>query len=77
MVLSVIICFLFLHGIQDGTVRQHDMRVPHACRSDTTCPGALLQLELELSTLALSNLTPYQFVVRILTRFRLRLVSFR
>ena len=47
---------------QDGTVRQHDLRVPHSCNGGS-CPAPLVSLNCELSTLALSPLTPYQFVV--------------
>ncbi|KAI0638189.1 WD40 repeat-like protein [Trametes polyzona] len=53
---------LFLTVAEDGTVRQHDLRVPHSCTSDS-CPAPLVQLNHELSTLSLSPLTPYQFVV--------------
>ncbi|TFY70163.1 hypothetical protein EVG20_g2843 [Dentipellis fragilis] len=52
---------LFLTVAEDGTVRQHDLRVPHRCRSG--CPAPLVKLNHDLSTLALSPLTPYQFVV--------------
>ena len=48
--------------IQDGTVRQHDMRTPHNCR-DATCPAPLAKVNHELSTLSLSPITPHQFVV--------------
>ncbi|KAI0771629.1 WD40 repeat-like protein [Trametes elegans] len=53
---------LFLTVAEDGSVRQHDLRVPHSCTSDS-CPAPLVQLNHELSTLSLSPLTPYQFVV--------------
>ncbi|RPD67162.1 WD40 repeat-like protein [Lentinus tigrinus ALCF2SS1-6] len=53
---------LFLTVAEDGTVRQHDLRVPHSCAEDA-CPAPLVQVNHELSTLALSPLTPYQFVV--------------
>ncbi|KAI0660981.1 WD40 repeat-like protein [Cubamyces menziesii] len=53
---------LFLTVAEDGSVRQHDLRVPHTCSSDS-CPAPLVQLNHELSTLSLSPLTPYQFVV--------------
>jgi hypothetical protein len=46
---------------QDGCVRQHDLRSPHTCSSE--CPSPVVKLAHELSTLALSPLTPYQFVV--------------
>jgi len=43
-------------------VRQHDLRTPHTCgRGD--CPAPLVRLPHELSAIALSPLTPYQFVV--------------
>jgi len=47
---------------EDGTVRQHDLRVPHDCRAGS-CPAPLVKLSHELSTAALSPLTPYQLVV--------------
>ncbi|EJF61237.1 WD40 repeat-like protein [Dichomitus squalens LYAD-421 SS1] len=53
---------LFLTVSEDGTVRQHDLRVPHSCQGDA-CPAPLVALNCELSTLSLSPLTPYQFVV--------------
>ncbi|KAG7096934.1 hypothetical protein E1B28_004333 [Marasmius oreades] len=53
---------LFLTVSEDGTVRQHDLRTPHSCRSGS-CSPPILNVEHELSTLALSPLTPYQLVV--------------
>ncbi|ETW83984.1 hypothetical protein HETIRDRAFT_170452 [Heterobasidion irregulare TC 32-1] len=53
---------LFLTVGEDGTVRQHDLRVHHVCRSGR-CPPPLVKVPHELSTLALSPLTPYEFVV--------------
>ncbi|KAH7929484.1 WD40 repeat-like protein [Leucogyrophana mollusca] len=53
---------LFLTVAEDGEVRQHDLRTPHACSSGA-CPAPLVKLPHELSTIALSPLTPYQFVV--------------
>lgn len=47
---------------QDGEVRQHDLRTPHSCGRGG-CPAPLVKLPHELSTIALSPLTPYQFVV--------------
>ncbi|KAI0026963.1 WD40-repeat-containing domain protein, partial [Vararia minispora EC-137] len=52
---------LFLTVAEDGTVRQHDLRTLHSCRSG--CPAPLVKLASDLSTLSLSPLTPYQFVV--------------
>lgn len=46
---------------QDGTVRQHDLRTPHHCR--TECPAPLIKMQFELSAISQSSLTPYQFVV--------------
>jgi len=43
-------------------VRQHDLRTSHSCSSGA-CPAPLVELPHELSTIALSPLTPYQFVV--------------
>ncbi|KAI0750806.1 WD40 repeat-like protein [Daedaleopsis nitida] len=53
---------LFLTVAEDGSVRQHDLRVFHSCRAES-CPAPLVQVNHELSTVALSPLTPYQFVV--------------
>lgn len=53
---------LFLTVSEDGTVRQHDLRVPHQCRLGT-CPAPLVRVDHELSTMALSPLAPYQLVV--------------
>jgi hypothetical protein len=47
---------------QDGTARQHDLRVPHQCMSGE-CPAPLVKLPAELMSISLSPLTPYQFVV--------------
>jgi len=46
---------------QDGTVRQHDLRTAHRCGE--SCPAPLVEMNHELSTLAMSPLSPYQFVV--------------
>lgn len=53
---------LFLTVAEDGTVRQHDLRTSHVC-ADGSCPAPLVSLPHELSTIALSPLVPYQFVV--------------
>lgn len=53
---------LFLTVAEDGTVRQHDLRTHHVC-GDRGCPAPLVKLPHELSTIALSPLTPYQFIV--------------
>lgn len=53
---------LFLTVAEDGQVRQHDLRTSHSCTSGA-CPAPLVKLPHELSTIALSPLTPYQFVV--------------
>ncbi|KAF9247079.1 WD40 repeat-like protein [Melanogaster broomeanus] len=52
----------FLTAGEDGEVRQHDLRTPHSC-ANGSCPAPLVKLPHELSTIALSPLTPYQFVV--------------
>ncbi|SJL07535.1 uncharacterized protein ARMOST_10885 [Armillaria ostoyae] len=52
---------VFLTVSEDGTVRQHDLRTSHSCH--TGCPAPLVQVDFELSSLAMSPLTPYQFVV--------------
>ncbi|KAI0723306.1 WD40 repeat-like protein [Earliella scabrosa] len=51
----------FLTVAEDGTVRQHDLRVRHSCRGG--CPAPLVHVEHSLYTLSMSPLTPYQFVV--------------
>ncbi|KAG2077379.1 WD40 repeat-like protein [Suillus decipiens] len=53
---------LFLTVAEDGQVRQHDLRTSHSCTSGA-CPAPLVMLPHELSIIALSPLTPYQFVV--------------
>ncbi|KAF7332099.1 WD40 repeat-like protein [Mycena kentingensis (nom. inval.)] len=53
---------LFLTVAEDGSVRQHDLRMSHSCYRGG-CPPPLLSVDFELSTLSLSPLTPYQFVV--------------
>ncbi|KAF8655275.1 hypothetical protein AX16_003175 [Volvariella volvacea WC 439] len=53
---------LFLTVGEDGTVRQHDLRARHNCNRHE-CPTPLVRVNYELSTLSLSPLTPYQFVV--------------
>lgn len=59
--LLVLTCLI---SSKDGRVRQHDLRTPHTChRGGADCPPPLVDMGLELSTLALSSLTPYQFVV--------------
>lgn len=52
---------LFLTVSEDGTVRQHDLRVKHRCKG--SCPAPLVKLNHGLSAIAMSPLTPYQFVV--------------
>ena len=46
---------------KDGTVRQHDMRVSHQCK--TGCPAPLAKLPHPLSTLSNSPLACHLFVV--------------
>ncbi|KAH7914318.1 WD40-repeat-containing domain protein [Hygrophoropsis aurantiaca] len=53
---------LFLTVAEDGEVRQHDLRTPHVCSSGG-CSAPLVKLPHELSTITLSPLSPYQFVV--------------
>lgn len=43
-------------------MRQHDLRVPHNCALGN-CPAPLVKVDHDLSSIALSPLTPYQFVV--------------
>ncbi|KAK7470605.1 hypothetical protein VKT23_002029 [Stygiomarasmius scandens] len=51
----------FLTVAEDRTVRQHDLRTSHRCRS--ACPTPIVRMKHELSTLASSPLTPYHIVV--------------
>ncbi|PPQ98558.1 hypothetical protein CVT24_004049 [Panaeolus cyanescens] len=53
---------LFLSLAEDGTVRQHDLRIPHNCQTEA-CSAPLVDMGFELSTISVSPLTPYQFVV--------------
>ncbi|KIL70024.1 hypothetical protein M378DRAFT_156082 [Amanita muscaria Koide BX008] len=53
---------VFLTVAEDGTVRQHDLRTHHICDEDS-CPAPLVKLNHELSTISMSPLTPYQFIV--------------
>lgn len=59
---------LFLSLSEDGTVRQHDLRVKHKC-SEGECASPLVEMRdsdgdfVDLSNISLSRMTPYQFVV--------------
>ncbi|KIP04882.1 hypothetical protein PHLGIDRAFT_108939 [Phlebiopsis gigantea 11061_1 CR5-6] len=53
---------LFLTVSEDGAVRQHDLRTHHVC-SDRQCPAPLVHMRHGLSSISLSPLTPYQFVI--------------
>lgn len=53
---------VFLTVAEDGSVRQHDLRTTHRCSVDE-CPAPLIKMKHELTSLSLSPLTPYQFVV--------------
>ncbi|KAJ7771409.1 WD40 repeat-like protein [Mycena maculata] len=53
---------LFLTVSEDGTVRQHDLRTSHEC-DYSSCPPPLTKLNFELSTISLSPLTPFHYVV--------------
>lgn len=53
---------LFLSVSEDGTVRQHDLRTHHDC-SEERCPTPLVSMRQELTSLSVSSLFPYQFVV--------------
>ena len=54
---------LFLTVSEDGTVRQHDLRRPHTCR--TQCPEPLFTAPrgVDLYSLSVSTVTPYMFAV--------------
>ena len=47
--------------IEDGTVRQHDLRQSHRCPDN--CPPPIVRLPFYLSNISSSPITPYQFVV--------------
>jgi WD40 repeat protein len=49
-----------MSGLQDHTVRQHDLRTPHTC---PRCPPPLVKTSHPLSALGSSPLTPWYFVV--------------
>ncbi|KAF8897569.1 WD40-repeat-containing domain protein [Infundibulicybe gibba] len=53
---------LFLTVSEDGSVRQHDLRTSHQC-TNGPCPTPLVQMDHELSTIAVSPLTPHYLVV--------------
>ncbi|KAL7418329.1 hypothetical protein Q5752_006787 [Cryptotrichosporon argae] len=55
--------FIFLSVSEDGTVRQHDLRRPHRCR--TECPEALFRAPqgVDLYSLSVSTVTPHMFAV--------------
>jgi hypothetical protein len=55
--------FLFLTVAEDGTVRQHDLRRPHRCR--TECPEPLFRAPkgIDLYSLSVSAAAPYIFAV--------------
>jgi hypothetical protein len=54
---------LFLTVSEDGTVRQHDLRRPHQCRSE--CPEPLFRAPrgVDLYSLSVSTVTPHIFAV--------------
>lgn len=54
---------VFLTVSEDGTVRQHDLRTTHQCR--TQCPAPLMEAPagISLYTLSVSKLNPYLFTV--------------
>ncbi|GJN92924.1 hypothetical protein Rhopal_005967-T1 [Rhodotorula paludigena] len=62
---------IFLTCAEDGTVRQHDLRMHHVCRksrfdesSDVNCPPPLAEYPgLSLYSLTISKLRPHLFVV--------------
>ncbi|WVQ84875.1 hypothetical protein IAT38_007038 [Cryptococcus sp. DSM 104549] len=55
--------WMFLTVSEDGTVRQHDLRRPHICRSE--CPDALFHAPrgVDLYSLSVSTVTPHMFAV--------------
>lgn len=55
--------FLFMTVSEDRTVRQHDLRRPHRCRSE--CPDPLFRAPpgVDLYSLSVSTVTPHMFAV--------------
>ena len=55
--------FLFMTVAEDGTVRQHDLRRPHRCRSE--CPDPLFRApqSVDLYSLSVSTPAPHIFAV--------------
>jgi len=55
--------FLFMTVAEDGTVRQHDLRRPHRCRSE--CPDPLFRAPqgVDLYSLSVSTPAPHIFAV--------------
>lgn len=55
--------YLFLTVSEDGSVRQHDLRRPHSCRSE--CPEPLFRAPrgVDLYSLSVSTVTPHIFAV--------------
>lgn len=55
--------FLFMTVSEDGTVRQHDLRRPHRCRSE--CPDPLFRAPqgVDLYSLSVSTPAPHIFAV--------------
>lgn len=50
--------------MKDGTVRQHDLRTQHRCSPNReSCSAVLVRVPFELSTISMSSLTSYHFVV--------------
>ncbi|KIY49236.1 WD40 repeat-like protein [Fistulina hepatica ATCC 64428] len=52
---------LFISVSEDGTVRQHDLRAPHACRAG--CPTPLVKMGFELFSMSISPMAPHAIVV--------------
>ncbi|EIW71830.1 hypothetical protein TREMEDRAFT_27687 [Tremella mesenterica DSM 1558] len=54
---------LFMTVSEDGTVRQHDLRIPHRCKDE--CPDPLFRApgEVDLYSLSVSLPAPYMFAV--------------
>ena len=49
--------------LQDGTVRQHDLRAPHNCGQSGSCPAPLIDVGHSLLAMSISSLTPHELVV--------------
>lgn len=55
--------YLFMTVSEDGTVRQHDLRARHQCRTECPDPLFLAPSGVDLYSLSVSEVAPYTFAV--------------